>query len=319
MNRFPIRQRRGFTLIELLVVIAIIAILIALLLPAVQQAREAARRSTCKNQLKQLGLAMHNYHDTHRVFPPGYIAAGCYCDNITPGNNILNHTAFQMMLPFLDQVAIYDDYDFSEASGRTRYNNDSHCPDPTYAVPAADQFAVAVVLPIFLCPSDPGPRLGVDNHSFAMNDGAKRTSYGFVAGHGDATTPNWSNESLTTRGVFGHNASARFRDIIDGTSNTAAIIETPLEKRSTETWNGPFWDTYSYPSWLNLRQGINTDADAAANGINVGRNGSGSLHVGGAHILLCDGSVRFVSENTDQTGVLNALITVSGREVIGEF
>jgi len=312
-----VHKRRGFTLIELLVVIAIIAILIALLLPAVQQAREAARRSTCKNNMKQLGLAMHNYHDTHRVFPPGYIAPGAGCDVITPTGPILNHTGFQMMLPFLDQAPLYNLYNFNLPSGKPLYNNDSKC---TQTQPTTDQHSVATsVLAVFMCPSDPGNPLGANPAgTFGDNEGAHRTSYGFVAGHGYLPTI-YGAESLTTKGVFGSNGSARIRDITDGTTNTAVLVETPFTKKSTELWNGPFWDTYSYVSWINLKQGLNTDADAAAPGINVARNGAASHHVGGAHILMGDGSVRFVSENADQVSVLNALITISGGEVMPEF
>lgn len=311
-----IQDRRGFTLIELLVVIAIIAILVALLLPAVQQAREAARRSSCKNNMKQLGLAMHNYHDVHGVFPPGYIAPGAGC-NTQGSPNILNHTGFQMMLPFLEQAPLYDKYNFSNPSGKSLYNNDGNC---TLAAPTTDQLLVAKnQLPVFACPSDPGNPIGTQNAgTFAKGLGAKRTNYGFVAGHGYQSS-SWGNESQSTKGVFGSNASASFRDITDGTSNTVAICETPNIKKSTELWNGPFWDTYSYVSWINLKQGINTDADSVAAGVNVARNGGASFHTGGMHFLLCDGSVRFVSENADQISVINALITISGGEVIGEF
>ena len=105
-----VTRRRGFTLIELLVVIAIIAILVALLLPAVQQAREAARRSSCKNNLKQIGLALHNYHDTHRVFPPGQIRGRNPSTGVECGNGF---SWGAMLLPFLEESAVYDGLDFT--------------------------------------------------------------------------------------------------------------------------------------------------------------------------------------------------------------
>src|SRR5229473_2794748 len=115
------RRRIGFTLIELLVVIAIIAVLVALLLPAVQQAREAARRSQCKNNLKQIGIALHNYHDTMNVFPPALISSG----RCSPTTNavecalyrpVLNTTGFVLLLPYLDQGPMYNAYNFNVAS-----------------------------------------------------------------------------------------------------------------------------------------------------------------------------------------------------------
>ncbi|MEZ6133148.1 MAG: DUF1559 domain-containing protein, partial [Planctomycetaceae bacterium] len=111
-----VRQSRksGFTLIELLVVIAIIAILIALLLPAVQQAREAARRTECKNKLKQLGLAFHNYHDTHNTFPAALYSSGRYnsAAYFSGNNTVKNVTGWQMILPYMDQAALYNQFDF---------------------------------------------------------------------------------------------------------------------------------------------------------------------------------------------------------------
>ncbi|NOX55774.1 MAG: DUF1559 domain-containing protein, partial [Planctomycetes bacterium] len=109
------RFRRGFTLIELLVVIAIIAILIALLLPAVQQAREAARRTQCRNNLKQIGLALHNYHDVYGVFPPALINSGRQGDRNTNGP-VLNATAWIMLLPYVDQAPLYEQYNSNLAS-----------------------------------------------------------------------------------------------------------------------------------------------------------------------------------------------------------
>jgi len=144
------RSRRGFTLIELLVVIAIIAVLVALLLPAVQQACEAARRSTCKNKLKQLGLALHNYHDTHSVFP--FAGSSVSLGGNASADPIKNTSGLSMLLPFLDQAPLYNNLDFNIASG------DRDAGTGTVLVSAGgtnDQW-VSEKLDIFLCPSDDG-------------------------------------------------------------------------------------------------------------------------------------------------------------------
>jgi len=313
-------SRKGFTLIELLVVIAIIAILIALLLPAVQQAREAARRSTCKNNLKQIGLAMHNYHETHRIFPPGAIAPGCGCDAVTgpaPGQ-ILNHTAYQMLLPYIEQTALYNSYNFSLPSGKSKYTGGSGC---TGTAPTTDQLSlVTSPVPIFLCPSDPGTTKGTEDYAFSQGKGAQRTSYGFVSDRSDPSwTNSWASTNDTAKGMWGPNGAARMRDLTDGTSNVLCMAETPLRKKKYEDWNGPYWNAYTYTYWMNIpARGINRIyADADYPGVH--RNGAGSEHEGGAHILLADGSVRFLSENVDQFSVLNALTSIGGGEVIGDF
>ncbi len=155
-------RRRGFTLIELLVVIAIIAILIALLLPAVQQAREAARRSTCKNQLKQLGLAIHNYHDTYKMVPFGSSING------GPGPR---HSGYMGMLPYIDQAPLYQ----LIATGGTRVaNNGSTNYPPFGASPWDGNYAPNLItLPVLQCPSDqdpPGVTMGKTNYMFSRGD-----------------------------------------------------------------------------------------------------------------------------------------------------
>jgi len=306
-----ISSASGFTLIELLVVIAIIAVLIALLLPAVQQAREAARRSQCKNNLKQLGLAMHNYHDTHQIFPPGTINAGCECDKVAPGGPILNHTGYQMMLPFLDQAALYNAFNFNVASTDSRHQPANCNADvPT----TGNQFSVLKgQIPVFRCPTDPDSDKGTNVGAYAHSLGSYRVSYGMAStlSDYDMTSP---YSQLSVKGVFAMNGAARMRDITDGTSNTIALAESPFKKN--ENGLGPYWAAY------NLFQFLDLDAAPFNTGVTttgVGRNIAGSHHVGGMQILLSDGSVRFLSENASQTDVIRPLSTISKGEVIGEF
>lgn len=316
-------RKRGFTLIELLVVIAIIAILIALLLPAVQQAREAARRSACKNNLKQMGLAFHNYHDTHRVLPPGAINPGNgTCTSIYSDDNILNHTCFQMMLPFLDQAPLYNQYNWSIPSGPAKHGSCGHTAPAT----TANQLDLLdSKLPVFLCPSDPGAPIGTtDSSGSYYSDGAHRTSYGIVDNQYDHYVgASYTGDTLTTKGALGLNGSARISDIIDGSSNTMLLIETPLIKTTNGTdlyvGFGPYWDTYTHTFIIRPGgKGINRPQDATKSQRVYGW-GAGSFHTGGAHILLADGAVRFLSENANLTAVVVALISVRGGEITPEF
>ncbi len=194
------RTRRGFTLIELLVVIAIIAVLIALLLPAVQAAREAARRSQCVNNLKQIGLAMHNYHQTNDVFP-----LGATLQPNAPGTvyNWSCWSAQAQMLPYLEQGAIYNAINFSYAC---EPYSEPTARDKGYASLGGyiNSTAYNMRVSSFLCPSDPnaGP----------INDNSYHGSVG-------TTTYNTGQHTPASTGVFGMQASYGIRDIIDGTSN----------------------------------------------------------------------------------------------------
>ncbi len=195
------RRLRGFTLIELLVVIAIIAILVALLLPAVQSAREAARRSQCKNSLKQLGLAFHNYESTYSVFPPG-------------GTRDSDFSVQARMLPYLEQDNLQGLLDFDQVAFTGGFSG--KVPNPRFI----DAFATAV--PVFLCPSDPAP-----SQSQVTVSGTAYTYGGlsYMVSYGSARQTNYDFRWPSDGAVFEH-SSVKFRDFTDGTANTVIMSET---------------------------------------------------------------------------------------------
>ncbi|MCA8987406.1 MAG: DUF1559 domain-containing protein [Planctomycetaceae bacterium] len=344
------RLRRAFTLIELLVVIAIIAILVALLLPAVQQAREAARRSACKNNLKQIGLALHNYHDTHGTFPLNNMV-----DRIGSMSNLTATSWITMSLPFLEQAALYDTIDFitlNEQGGSTNRNALDN---------AAARAARVQIIPTLMCPSNPQPKLFDGNLTHDHNGWSAnqrnarlaRSDYSGSMGYvwtgwkdcGDIRLPNspWvdSDNAIDGNdidkgntgindgmgrfgGVFWFSGSVKMRDIADGTSNTIAVFE-----------NHHWKDSIKFPGEINMDGGwfspegsidslvkaINGDVTAipGGNGPDDCRCSSfSSVHKGGAQCVLADGSVRFISENLD-SGIQKALATRAAGEVVGEF
>ena len=304
-------RRLGFTLIELLVVIAIIAVLVALLLPAVQQAREAARRSQCKNNLKQLGLALHNYHDVYNVLCPAAINPG---SNIAfvPAGQIRNTTGFLMMLPYLDQTPLYNQINFSLATGPADWN--SLGGGGTQTVLQTQR------LPVFVCPSD--TRYD-DPHTYAPQNmytitATSRVSYGFAheTTEYDTYAGNlWSKNLNTSRSAFGFNGAARMADIVDGTSNTVLMIETPFRKCNVAY--GPFLDAYTHTQFIiPYYYGINLPWPGCG-GVPYAW-GAGSSHTGGCQALMGDGAVRFLTQNVNNSTVL-ALVSIRGSEILGDF
>jgi prepilin-type N-terminal cleavage/methylation domain-containing protein len=318
-----VRARRGFTLIELLVVIAIIAILIALLLPAVQQAREAARRTQCRNNLKQIGLAIHNYHDSHNCFPPGYIAV------IPTDMNVKN--ANVMLLPYLDQAPLYNqiNQNIPMMTGLTAY---------PAAELARNEALGRTTLTVFMCPSSPAPP--VDTYTFPA--GAFNASPPYLPQTVTFTAARTDYTGTTgVRGTFGNIAYnnnqggdregmlrmagtggdvARMRDVVDGTSNTFMIGERTGSRvlylktaaasslpgvpgamfTVMQDTNGGSWpDPLVYEHWLQgaLYDGTGNGGPCPINCTNIRGNGFHCFHTGGAHFLMGDGAVKFVSEN----------------------
>jgi len=300
--RFRLR-RPGFTLIELLVVIAIIAILIALLLPAVQQAREAARRTQCRNSLKQIGLALHNYHDNFNVFPSGTVARWNAADTTLYGYGWTWHSK---ILPYVDQAPLYNQ--ISDTMGSD--SGDINSPDMILAGGTA--------MPVFMCPSQPSGSL---THS--GQEGQQPSNYNanigtnvYNAGDCDGANP------LCTRldGIFFINSRIGLRDITDGPSNTFLVMEVPCQLSASMPGGERFYNfsqgADGNPPGEPWEYLIGTETNDRINSGNT--EAAGSFHVGGAHMLLGDGAVRFVSENIDMV-VYRGLSTRAGGEVIGEY
>lgn len=324
------RRRLGFTLIELLVVIAIIAILIALLLPAVQQAREAARRTQCKNNLKQLGLALHNYHDVYNAVP---LQA-----TFVVGSTFTGYSIHSRLLPYIGGGNLYNQLDFNVGY-------------------AAQPDVCRQRIASFVCPSEPNPRTRLDGGVEFFG-----TNYGFSIG-------NWlALDQLTGQigdGAFGVNQRMSFSNYSDGQSNTlaatdvkmftAALLDggqpstpnTPPPDRPDQVagYGGTFDPDYCHTQWVagrTLQSGMTTtfppntvvpyvkgDKTYDVNFTNA-RFGPGtplqgvrlvlarSYHTGIVHALLMDGSCRGVSSNIDQA-LWRAVGTRAGGEAVGEF
>ena len=312
------KNRIAFTLIELLVVIAIIAVLIALLLPAVQQAREAARRTQCKNNLKQLGLALHNYHDTFNVMPPGAINPGVGPEQtnlpwVTTCSTDCRNTVFTLLLlPGLDQAPLYNTINFSLPMGRAQRSGTG---------PATDQGALFTKnQSVFMCPSDvpfndPLEQGGAAH--YAITNGY-RASYWFPALYiMENINATFQNESRTSRGMFGINGAIKLEHVKDGTSNTMMLAETPFHKNASVY--GPYWTAWNYTNGVTMGQPINNKQGCGGGGGGCPYAwGSGSAHIGGMQYLKADGAVGFLSENIAYS-ILQGLVTSAGTEVLGEY
>ena len=337
-------RRSGFTLIELLVVIAIIAILIALLLPAVQQAREAARRTQCKNNLKQIGVALHSYHDTFSQFP---ISIGW---NDYQGN-VDHHGAFSdkvFLLPYLDRGSEWAATDMTQADG------DGSRPWDSNGWTGSDNIkAHSAKIPVFNCPSQPYLiQGGRANFAYAINIGVQQISPVNTIGSGNRHN---GLASFVGVGWAANDNPVTTASVIDGTSQTAAYSEFVIDGDGTpvgqqvHNWVNGNTAAQIRQECLNLtalsgRQNMRGASWAwAFMGVGSGythtmapndkpchcRNGcfdwmgdslmgSGSLHEGGAHTIMADGATRFINENIDHNTWL-AIGTRNGNDTPGEF
>ena len=338
-------RRRAFTLIELLVVMAIIAVLVALLLPAVQQAREAARRSSCKNNFKQVGLAMHNYHESQKIFPPemwwyggnAYPNGGNSATDWTgtpanaPGPGFMGPSWLLALLPFVDQGPLWN-----------QFNNNLSITNPVNTP------VVSTLIPIYICPSD--SYAVSQNMCTTFTVPMARGNIG-ASGYGHYGTGNWVSCPPGERGLFGFNSFAGIRDVVDGTSGSVASWELragwlPVDPRGV--WASGRCGGGLIMQCLNpttafggtgdcfgINEGVtghccgddvwSGPGSPGIDGTNIGmggwsggdgQSGPKSLHVGGVHALMCDGAVRFVSQNIDGR-VMLAIMTIGGGDIPG--
>lgn len=341
----PSSRRRGFTLIELLVVIAIVAMLIALLLPAVQQAREAARRAQCTNNLKQLGVALHNYESSHGTLPPGYVSFANYAvigalptdewDPVT-WDSTPGWSWGAMLLPQLDQAVVTEKLDFNR---------------PIWAPQNAS--VVATKLPMFLCPSATGGDDAFVVQSAAgtpLLKGGQQVRLGrshYALSHGQeecwaacsGPTGGFNGDvSRIADGPFYRNSRVRFRDVVDGLSNTILAGEHG-SRLSDKTWVGvvpgatvspriksPDNATESSAALIMVHSGPAAgEVDHLGNPIIHPVNFPAmhvcqmfSEHSGGGNVLLGDGRVAFVSESVDRP-TFAGLSSIAESEVLGEY
>lgn len=322
-------RRFGFTLVELLVVIAIIGVMVGLLLPAVQAAREAARRMQCTNHMKQVGLALHNHHDTYGYFPPGMHTQDPYLPGAaTPTRTWNNHGVFwsTFLLPYIEQQPLW------ELLSSHLNQFDRQTPFQWWTHPSGN--LASNIVPILICPSDiadeyfpgfPAWRHGKSNYVAVAASGYSGQNRG--AADRDTPTravpiPGYNLEGYNSQynGCFWHNSKTRFASITDGTSNTFVVAErdgrTIPRGRNASHWMGPDNATH-------LNQGMTgIDADPTYR-LNVTPTGidlnewdtPGSLHPGGANFAMGDGSVHFVSDSIDGV-IYMALGSRNGGEAV---
>lgn len=307
MSRF----RRGFTLIELLVVIAIVAILVALLLPAVQKAREAARRTHCRNNMRQIGLALHNYHDTIGTMPSGWIGATHGVGHDVEGMNGFSWGT--MILPYVEQAPLYNQLDFSRS-----------------ILDSPNVDLISRTIESFRCPSDPQPETWrIEEEGNPGMVLAELASANYVGVFGTGPDQPGGIElhdcegipgQCISNGVFYHNSSVGIRDITDGTSSTLIVgerltIPFGSSDQHHSTWSGAI--PAGEESFARVL-GLTDHTPNSDNTFIPHLDDFSSHHDGGVHFTFGDGHVQFINEKID-LDLYQYLTTIRGGEVVGEF
>jgi prepilin-type N-terminal cleavage/methylation domain-containing protein len=319
-NRQRSSLRPAFTLVELLVVIAIIGVLVALLLPAVQAAREAARRAQCLNNIKQVGLACLSYESSYGQLPPGY---GWFRN--PPGANVANEPEWPWsarIFPYVEQQAAFDTIDWELNPG---FSHRQLFP------------ALAVRVPTFECPTDPGAALRWNETGACSNDGKTHGRISYAGNFGGGQMEETNRRRPRVPGVFGHNYGARIGEILDGTTNTLLLSELIVGQgctvRGVHTYDegpvfmvdyGPNDPTPDLVRWCDPEDSHRTNFTAPClhgsgnqgtlGQLNMILHTSRSNHIGGVMTAACDGSARFTAETID-IDVWQALGTPDGQEV----